>query len=211
MSLAHKFYVANKDLDGDGDGDRWMDRWMDGGGGGDYMVIIIVMTKLVVCEQCPMPQLMVTPAAAADNTDAKHLVHSSRPPCSNLDRRSSTPAVSPLSLRPPAAIGRLAPGVSDLPSKPRLDSLFNTHGDIAKFRQLLRESTDETMSEERVNYCCDVTTTRIEAWLRSVRAARLTAGGLCRQTADASLESERAIKLLQNNDKKSDMNPTTDY
>ena len=86
-----------------------------------------------------------------------------------------------------------------LPSKPRLDSLFNTHGDLAKFRQLLRESTDETASEERVNYCCDVTTARIEAWLRAVRSARRTGGGLCRRTADESLESEQTIMKLGHN------------
>ena len=46
----------------------------------------------------------------------------------------------------------------------------------------------------------DVTTARIEAWLRTVRSARRTAGGLCRRTADESLESEQTIMKLQPND-----------
>ena len=45
-----------------------------------------------------------------------------------------------------------------------------------------------------------VTTARIEAWLRTVRSARRTAGGLCRRTADESLESEQTITKLQPND-----------
>jgi len=45
-----------------------------------------------------------------------------------------------------------------------------------------------------------VTTARIEAWLRTVRSARRTAGGLCRRTADESLESEQTIMKLQPND-----------
>jgi hypothetical protein len=80
-----------------------------------------------------------------------------------------------------------------LPPKPRLDSLFNTQIDIAKFRQLLRESTDETATEERINYCSPLTTSRIEDWLHGVRRARLSAGGLCQRTADDSLESERYL------------------
>ena len=160
-----------------------------------------------------MPQLTVTTAAAvANNSDSKHLIHPTRrelhPSVADLQRRSSTPATSTL-LRPPAAVDRLSPGRGSvgagLPSKPPLDSLFNTHGDLAKFRQLLRESTDETASEQRVNYCCDVTTTRIESWLRAVRAARFSAGGLCKQIADESLESEQAIRKLRNNDTESDV------
>jgi hypothetical protein len=80
-----------------------------------------------------------------------------------------------------------------LPPKPRLDSLFNTQIDIAKFRQLLRESTDETATEERINYCSPLTTSRIEEWLHGVRRARLSAGGLCQRTADESLDSERYL------------------
>ena len=172
------------------------------------------MSMVVNCEQCPVPQLTVTAAAASDHNETKHLVYPSRhdahhPGASDLHRRSSTPAVCSLA-RPSAAGDRLSPGrvsiSSDLPPKPLLDSLFNTHGDLAKFRQLLRESTDESASEQRVNYCCDVTTTRIEAWLRSVRAARLTAGGLCRQIADASLESEQAIMKLRNDNTESSLN-----
>jgi len=166
---------------------------------------------VVDCAQCPVPQLTVTTAAATDNNEAKHLVYPARhevhPGSSDLQRRLSNPTILSLP-RPPVAVDRLSPGQvslgSNLPPKPRLDSLFNTHGDLAKFRQLLRESTDETASEERVNYCCDVTTTRIETWLRAVRAARLTAGGLCRQTADESLESEKAITKLRNGDTESD-------
>lgn len=158
-----------------------------------------------------MPQLTVTSAAAADSVEAKRLVFPRRHEVHcDLARRSSIPAASSLR-RPPAATdhpssGRVSVGGSELPPKPRLDSLFDTHGDLAKFRQLLRESTDETATEERVNYCCDVTTTRIESWLRAVRAARLTAGGLCRQTADESLESEKAITKSRNDDAKSDVN-----
>lgn len=148
-----------------------------------------------------MPQLTVTTAAAADNDcPSRHEVY---PGVADLGRRLSTPAVPSLP-RSSAAVDRLSPGgtsmCSGLPSKPRLDSLFNTHGDLAKFRQLLRESTDETASEERVNYCCEVTTTRIEAWLRAVRSARRTSGGLCRRTADESLESEQTITKLRNDD-----------
>jgi len=166
------------------------------------------------CNQCPVPQLTVTTAAAAaDNNEAKnhhHLVSQSRHEVhrglnTDLTRRLSTPAVSSLPRPPAAAVDRLSPGqrsqcTSDLPSKPRLDSLFNTHGDLTKFRQLLRESTDETASEQRVNYCCDVTTTRIEAWLRAVRAARHSTSGLCRQTVDVSLESEQAMMRKQNDE-----------
>ena len=156
-----------------------------------------------------MPQLTVTSVAAADNNEAKHLAcsprHDAHSGVSDLSRRLSTPAVPSSLARPPVPASRLSPGRReslgcDLPSKPRLDSLFNTHGDLAKFRQLLRESTDETASEQRVNYCCEVTTARIEAWLRAVRSARLTDGGLCRQTADQSLESERAMMKSQNDD-----------
>ena len=162
-----------------------------------------------------MPQLTVTSAAAAaGNNEVKRVAcpprHQIQPGPSDLSRRSSTPAVSSLSRQPAAAdhlsadTGRASLG-SDLPSKPRLDSLFTTHGDLAKFRQLLRESTDESASEQRVNYCCDVTTTRIEAWLRAVRAARFSDGGLCRQTADVSLESEQAIMKSRNDDTESDV------
>ena len=163
------------------------------------------------CEQCPVPQLTVTSAAAADHSETKRLVYPRRHEVHpDLARRSSIPAASSLR-RPPVTTdhpspGRGSVGGSELPPKPRLDSLFDTHGDLAKFRQLLRESTDETATEERVNYCCDVTTTRIEAWLRTVRAARLTAGGLCRQTADQSLESEKAIMHSRNDNEKSDVN-----
>ena len=155
-----------------------------------------------------MPQLTVTLVAAADSSEAKHLAYSPRydahSGASDLSRRMSTPAVPSLS-QPPVTTSRLSPGRReslgcDLPSKPRLDSLFNTHGDLAKFRQLLRESTDETASEQRVNYCCEITTARIEAWLRAVRSARLSNDGLCRQTADQSLESERAMMTSHKED-----------
>jgi len=57
-----------------------------------------------------------------------------------------------------------------------------------------------------VNYCCEVTTARIEAWLRAVRSARFSTGGLCRQTADKSLESEQAMtKLKQEDNAQSDV------
>jgi len=175
------------------------------GGGSDG---IVCSSLSVVCRvQCPVPQLTVTTAAVADN-EAKHHVCPSRPGVADLGRRMSTP-VTPSLARPPAAVDRMSPGrvsmCADLPSKPRLDSLFNTHGDIAKFRQLLRESTDETATEERVNYCCEVTTARIETWLRAVCAARRTKGGLCRQTADESLESEQSIMKLRNDDTEPDV------
>lgn len=158
---------------------------------------------------CPVPHLTVT-AAAAEN-EAKHHVCPSRhdvyPGVTDLGRRLSTPTMPSLA-RPAVAVDRLSPGrgsvCADLPSKPRLDLLFNTHGDLAKFRQLLRESTDETASEQRVNYCCEVTTARIEAWLRAVRSARRTAGGLCRRTADESLESEQTIMKLRNDNTEPD-------
>ena len=168
----------------------------------------------VCCTQCPVPQLTVTTVAAAESGEKKHLVSSSahrvHPGANDLTRRLSTPAAVPSLAQPSAGVERLSPGRvssvgADLPSKPRLDCLFNTHGDLAKFRQLLRESTDESASEQRVNYCCEVTTARIEAWLRTVRSARLTAGGLCRQTADQSLESEHALTKLRNNESESDV------
>lgn len=155
--------------------------------------------------------MTVTTVAAAESKHTKHLVHPSLHQLdreiADLPRRLSTPVVVASLARPavaPPGSDRRSPGQAslgaDLPSKPRLDSLFNTHGDLAKFRQLLRESTDETASEERVNYCCEVTTARIESWLKSVRAARFSSGGLCRMTADESLESEQAIRKLRNGD-----------
>ena len=77
--------------------------------------------------------------------------------------------------------------------KPRLDSLFNTHVDIQNFRRLIRESTDEDASLNRINYCNEATTIRVESWLKSVRKVRETEG-LCRQTVDATLESERRLR-----------------
>ena len=82
--------------------------------------------------------------------------------------------------------------LSGLFPKPRLDSLFNTHGDVQRFRKLLRETTDEDVTARRVNYCNEATTARVEAWLRCVRSAR-ESGGLCGQTADQSIESEQDL------------------
>ena len=61
------------------------------------------------------------------------------------------------------------------------------------------EVTTEAWSPWR-RRVANVTTARIEAWLRTVRSARRTAGGLCRRTADESLESEQTIMKLQPND-----------
>ena len=166
---------------------------------------VSVGSVLAVCDvQCPVPQLTVTTTAVADDNEAKyHACPSRYPGVTDLGgRRLSIPTTMPSLARLPTGGGGAVSPASrgsavDLPSKPRLDSLFNTHGDLAKFRQLLRESTDETATEERVNYCCDVTTERIEAWLRAVRTARRSDGGLCRRTADESLESEQTITKLQ--------------
>lgn len=86
--------------------------------------------------------------------------------------------------------------------KPRLDSLLNTQGDVQKFRQLIREATDEGMTEARINYCDKLTTERVELWLMTVRRARAREG-LCRHTVDESIESEKHLRQLQDNEEQS--------
>lgn len=93
--------------------------------------------------------------------------------------------------------------VSSLFPKPRLDSLLNTQGDVQKFRQLIREATDEGMTEARINYCDKLTTERVELWLTAVRRARAREGGLCRQTVDESIESEKHLRQIQDNEEQS--------
>jgi len=107
----------------------------------DECVYMSSIQYYVCCVQCPVPQLTVTAAptaapADADSNDVNRylVVHASRQHEASThsdlsSRRLSTPAVSPL-----ASGARLSPSVrreslgADLPSKPRLDSLFNTHG-----------------------------------------------------------------------------------
>ena len=94
---------------------------------------------------------------------------------------------------------RMVSDASSLFPKPRLDSLLNTQGDVQKFRQMIREATDE---EERINYCDKLTTQRVEEWLMAVRRAR-TREGLCRQTIDESIESEKYLRQIEDDEEPS--------
>ena len=94
---------------------------------------------------------------------------------------------------------RMVSDASSLFPKPRLDSLLNTQGDVQKFRQMIREATEE---EERINYCDKLTTQRVELWLMAVRRARIREG-LCRQTIDESIESEKHLRQIEDDEEPS--------